>query len=551
MATLLDWAQVHNRVLAVQKAFEYRSLQEAFSHFCLDNILPLTEEELRSSITDGGNDRGVDAVFIQRSAGRVSVHLFQIKFCSEFEYSKKNFPSKEIDKLQSFVSDLMEMNKDLEVSCNAILYEKVQEIWDMMGSVSVDFKIHLCSNMKTLQNKQYDRISSHFRRYRKFCVLQYGLSEFSQRLIEAERTRVDKKISLIGLEYFERSDGYLRGLVGSVRATDFIDLIRDDIYHNLVNAGLFEENIRNYLGSKNEVNQKIFKSAVSDTNGEFWYLNNGVTIVCDSFDYIPNSSSPLVNMVNLQVVNGGQTSYSLFEAARDDANRVRNVKVLVKIIETKQREIAGRIAEATNSQTPIRSRDLRSNDSVLVKMEYALKDMGYFFERKRNQYIDRPRSLRIDALKAGQCILAYYLEDPVLAKTKSNEIFGELYDRIFNEEITPSKILTAFKLYEAIDERREKAIQEMRLVRWGDYSEQWLVEGTFHALFVVGLLCERDGVDLENFDAAVVKIDEACNVIASYVENQKSASAYRIFRSAVTKRRLRQFAPARQLEFML
>ena len=53
---------------------------------------------------------------------------------------------------------------------------------------------------------------------------------------------------------------------------------------------------------------------------------------------------------------------------------------------------------------------MRSNDDVQKKLEEAFEGMGLFYERKLNQHSDQPRSLRIDALSAGQAYLAYGLD---------------------------------------------------------------------------------------------------------------------------------------------
>jgi AIPR protein len=105
-------------------------------------------------------------------------------------------------------------------------------------------------------------------------------------------------------------------------------------------------------------------------------------MTCDSMEYPPKTRAPILRMKNVQIVNGGQTSNALFEAATTDPDRFRNVLVLIRVYETKQYEMSLKIAISTNSQIPIRSRDLRSNDEVQRKLEESFKDFGLFYERK-------------------------------------------------------------------------------------------------------------------------------------------------------------------------
>jgi AIPR protein len=146
---------------------------------------------------------------------------------------------------------------------------------------------------------------------------------------------------------------------------------------------------------------------LSDENFQFWYLNNGITITCDRLDYVPRTRAPVVRMNNVQIVNGGQTSNALFEAYQQDPERINGVVLLVRIYETRDRDISIHIAESTNSQTPIKSRDLRANDFIQRQLEETFRDMGYYYERKRGQYQSQPRDQRVDLMAAGQACLAY------------------------------------------------------------------------------------------------------------------------------------------------
>ena len=113
------------------------------------------------------------------------------------------------------------------------------------------------------------------------------------------------------------------------------------------------------LTRANRINAKIIESALSDGNASFWYLNNGITMTCDFMEYQPGVRAPILTLENVQIVNGGQTSHALFEAWKLEPEKVKNVLLLLRVYQTKRREMSQKIAASTNSQTPIRSRDLR------------------------------------------------------------------------------------------------------------------------------------------------------------------------------------------------
>ncbi|RZK30374.1 MAG: hypothetical protein EOO63_06895 [Hymenobacter sp.] len=159
-----------------------------------------------------------------------------------------------------------------------------------------------------------------------------------------------------------------------------------------------------------------------------------------------------MRMLNPQIVNGGQTSHALFEAARADLNRIYDVKLLIRVIETGDRGFTNSVAEATNSQTPIRSRDIRSNDSIQLKIENSLIGHGYFYERKNDQHIDQAADKRVDAVKLGQVILAYVLREPDRAKTSSQKLCDpdksislrqELYTHTYSRRVATNHLLSS------------------------------------------------------------------------------------------------------------
>ena len=68
MATLIDWNAITHKCKAYIGESDYATTEKrAFSHIALEYLLSLSPEEITDSITDGGNDRGIDAVFVDRS----------------------------------------------------------------------------------------------------------------------------------------------------------------------------------------------------------------------------------------------------------------------------------------------------------------------------------------------------------------------------------------------------------------------------------------------------------------------------------------------------
>lgn len=265
-------------------------------------------------------------------------------------------------------------------------------------------------------------------------------------------------------------------------------------------------------------------------------------------EFQPRESNGKVRMTNPQIVNGSQTSYALFEASRPDPSLIRHVKLLVGIIETADRSFTNSVAEATNSQTPIRSRDIRSNDHIQIKLENSLLGYGYYYERKNDQHIAQKSDVRIDSVKLGQVILSYILREPDRAKTASNKIFGEYYEWIFDEFILSAEnVVAMWKIYKMVDDDRRKALASLNSRTSRPYEEDWIIEGVFHILFMLGQQCEIKGLDRFDPSAVENEYQEVKAILDEFMQKNGNQASYRVFRSAHTKRLLARDITSKQL----
>ncbi len=545
MATLIDWSAVEAQINGNVDLYEYESRSQALAHTVLERLFGLSAEEIGEDITDGSKDRGIDAVHVEESVDGVVVHLFQFKTVSSFDKRDNNFPSSEIDKILSFVSDLLAKKEEMQDICNAVLWEKILEIWGVFDQGTPKFVIHLASNTGELTPEERKRLESALSPYRIFHVKEHSLTTIARLLIESKTPQLDRELRLVDNQYFERVDGNIRGLVATIEANELISIIRDPEEPSDVVREIFDENVRIYLTSRNKINKKIIESALSDDNSQFWYLNNGITITCDSIEYPPGVRAPLVKLKNVQIVNGGQTSNALFEASKANGEAIGRVLVLVRIYEAKSRDISSKIAETTNSQTPIKSRDLRANDEVQRKLEEAFLARGYYYERKTNQHKEQEKAARIDALSAGQAYTAYYLDMPDVAGKDRGKVFGELYDTIFNDSITADRLLTPLQVYKPIESMKRELQANIRQGEEYDRALLLLVDGSYHVLFAASLLCSIKGIDKSDAEAAKSQIEEALDIVKRAAEREMEDPAFaykRFFKSTRSKRYIQEEA---------
>ncbi|GGE09462.1 hypothetical protein GCM10011390_30660 [Aureimonas endophytica] len=540
MATLIDFSTVSHKVEEwLNPDLGIASPSKAFMPLMVASILDVTEEEAYDAITDGGQDRGVDALFVDERDGKNIIHIFQFKYAGDFQKSKSNFPSSEIDKVLSFLADLLDHDEDMRNNCNPVLWEKVKEAWQSLDKKNPSVEIHFCSNTLTMVGDEKRRLRKSLEKYNGVRERHHGLDEIIELFISHQKPVIDRDIRIVDKDYYERTDGNVRALICTLDASELVKLIARPDDKDAVYTPIFDENVRIYLSSRNTINKEIISTALSDERHLFWYLNNGLTITCSSFSYAKGSRGPTVSLKGMQIVNGGQTSNALFEAYREDPDKVSDVLLLARIIEAKEQSVGNKVSETTNSQTPIKSRDLRANSIVQRKIEQALLAKGYFYERKTKQFSEKPKEKRIDAQSAGQAYLAYALDMPEVAKKDRGRVFGDLFDTVFSDDLLPENLLVPLRVLERINEVKKATQKRLRDEEAVQQDELFIIDGAYHVLFAVRRICVRDGIN-EFSDNALNKIDEAIDVVRKCVEsNRNDTFSYnRFFKDTGTRTKI-------------
>ena len=540
MANRLDWNILEERIEAMKgENDEISTRAAALTVLCLSTMLDISVEDGIDAITDGGNDRGVDAVYIDNRDDRKDIHLVQSKCVTSFRRSKSNFPGNSVDKIITFMTDLLNENREPLNTLNPSLANKIDDIIETQKDVDATYTIHFIGNQASLIQHELDRIRSVFRRYPSVDFEMHDLDSLSDMFLSALVPQIDREFTVIGSNYFNKIDLNLRATVCTIAASDVVNAIRSPENHDEVDLRMFDQNVRVYLKKTNRINREIIDSALSENNHMFWYQNNGITMTCDRFSMSPNRHSPTIKLENVQIVNGRQTSHCLFEVARQDPTKVENILLLVRIIETSSEDIKLAISKSTNSQTPIKVRDLRANDRQQRKLEEGFASRGLYYERKTNQFRDKPRERRIDALRAGQAYLAYGIGKPEVAKKDSGRIFGDLYDRVFSDDISVDKLLIAHILMGRINTRKSILRKRIRSKEEVDRGEIALIDGAFHVLFALREMILSKGHSLWNNEVSDGDIDDAVEIVKTLYlreqERDESFSSNRLFKERRTK----------------
>lgn len=179
-------------------------------------------------------------------------------------------------------------------------------------------------------------------------------------------------------------------------------------------ARLLEQNVRTFLQARAQVNKGIRATILNEPQMFFAY-NNGITATAQKVETrISNTGLQIIRITDLQIVNGGQTTASLFHTQRRDKADVSGIFVQMKlsVIDSEQSEmVVPRISEYANTQNRVNAADFFSNHPFHVRMaefsrriwapaqQGAQRETKWFYERARGQYVDAQSKLTMGEQK--------------------------------------------------------------------------------------------------------------------------------------------------------
>ncbi len=171
---------------------------------------------------------------------------------------------------------------------------------------------------------------------------------------------------------------------------------------------LLEQNVRTFLQFRGKVNKGMRNTILNEPHMFFAY-NNGITATAEEVvSFTEEGNTRIKSLKNLQVVNGGQTTASLYTALRKSRADLDNVYVQVKLTVVppeKVEEVVPKISEYANTQNKVNAADFFSNHPFHLRIEEfsrriwapsvegGLRETRWFYERARGQYANAQANL--------------------------------------------------------------------------------------------------------------------------------------------------------------
>ncbi|MGP8057831.1 MAG: AIPR family protein [Nitrososphaerales archaeon] len=540
----------------MKEKYELDNLHDALLVWFAENYLLLDPEDVRDRIVQDAKAEGIDAILVDERGFQL---LFvQAKTVEDFAKTSNPFPENVI-KLTLAGARLLirgnykgQITPELENLTDE--YQELEKTGDYKTKILFIALKGPPTDIKFIRDFQKDiPVEIEF----------WGFNEllaFYRDVYLVRRAPPPERISFEVLADVLKKDSPVKARIFTTKG---IELARN---YDTFKERIFQQNVRSFLGSRSKsINEQIVKTAADNgVSKNFWYYNNGVTIVCKK---IPDSATGrTIHLEEAQIINGAQTTYSLYEAFKKGTLQ-DDVEVLIKAIETPDRRLIENVTMFTNSQNAIKLRDLCSNDDVQVKTQkLLLETYHYFYEKKRGEFDssyptveaksellgqDYKKKL-ISNENAAQAFLAMFLNRPAEAKSEKRRIFmkdGGFYEEIFDEEDPDlaEKMLVAWRLLKFVEGRKREykksyktAIGLQEEQRNRVYKNDFLLHGEYFALNLMRDFLQNVGIDLthsrgmeqvlsmldSNGGLVVASYDKIVEALSGFFDEEKAKQGY-------------------------
>jgi hypothetical protein len=428
-----------------------KKLSKAFVCLSVASYLNIELEEAFGLITEGGNDAGVDAIYVgDIDDNDFSVIIFQGKYSFKLDVDS-NFPANSVQRVIGSIGAIFDPSKPIEM--NEDLMPIVQDI----RSLIVDGYIPNVRCVFTNNGLKWNNDGENHIINSSFPSNQVRFDYFNHKsIVDSLRSikGINETIQFVG-KSIQEGFNFKRVLIGKINVLEVAKLF--DTHGDY----LLNKNIRHYLGlNKNRVNSAIQDTLIGNKRDNFYFYNNGITMICSKFSNNElQESNWKVRIEDLQIINGGQICKTIQHTVKENPDvDYTNAYVLVRLYELSGEDNDSLITDvtiATNSQNPVDLRDLRSNDDLQKRLEIAVKELGYLYKRKKDNTISS-RETTILSSVAAESIYSVWKKKPYQAKFKKNELFGAFYPDVFTN-INAAQLIIAVLIYRFCDTQRKKS----------------------------------------------------------------------------------------------
>lgn len=332
-------------------------------------------ETLVKAITDGANDQGLDAIYLDEK--HKELILVQSKWRTD---GSGSITSDEISKFTHSVEQIFDSSLD---NANNRIKSKQSDI--LTGLNEFGYTIHavVITTAKNHINKQnfkifeslQDRVNDEYKFLYFREINQEDIYDYLAKGVD--RKNIDLTIELNNWGYINEPCKVFYGTISAAEVAKWYQEYGND---------LFSQNIRSFKEST-EVNQGITKTLKEEPENFFLY-NNGIKLLCSSTgrtsQHSNNHAITTIKLKNASIVNGAQTTGAIAKFYQDQDNAGHEASVFVEVIDLTglPESAASTITKLSNTQNRIESKDFAALDPTQARIA---RDLA--LEKEQIKYI--------------------------------------------------------------------------------------------------------------------------------------------------------------------
>lgn len=372
-----------------------------FDYFATSQILKdydLSDDELQEGIVDGENDGGIDCIYIfcndkyitdletiePKSTKKLDLYFITCKHDDSFKLGLINDITTTLDELLDFSVEENEIKSkfNLEILSKRHLIKAIySKVAPYLSNFSINIIYASRGNKEELAEnvlKKSEFLVNKLKNIFSSCAVDFKFVG-ADKLIELYRKQ-KQMISSINLREIITCDNCYVALCS---LQEYYKFITDDQLK--LKRYYLDSNVRAYMGL-NRVNSAILKTLNENYSTDFWFLNNGITILSDNVTMVGKTA----NIANAQIVNGLQTTETIYDYFHNkDDSIIDERNILLKIIVSDNNRIRDEIISSTNNQTGVELYSLKATDKVQRDIDEYLLNFDIFYERRTNYYLNQ------------------------------------------------------------------------------------------------------------------------------------------------------------------
>ncbi len=400
---------------------------EVFEFLCFEQVLKnfdLSREEIESGWVDGRDDGGIDGFFTfvnghllrdpknfswPKASAEITVWVLTCKHHDTFQQAPLNSLYATVSELFDFSIDRQHFKgaySALLAQARVLFQTAYRRLAAASPSLTIRYAYVSRGDVKAVEANVRARADQTVEITKPlFSSSECRFDFIGAAELVAMYRRVKKfSIELPVNEYLSRGQSGYIVLSGLKQYADFVT---DDAGN--LRRYLFDSNVRDYLGST-QVNADILKTLSGAEGPDFWWLNNGVTILATDATVVGKT----INLVDIQIVNGLQTTESIYRHYRNGGCATGDRSLMIKIVVSRDVRHRDHIIQATNNQNVVETAGLRASDKVQRDIEEYLEQHCWYYERRRNYYknIGKPQDRFVTPMFLAGGFVSLVMKNP-------------------------------------------------------------------------------------------------------------------------------------------